>query len=352
MATLSGGVNMSNVNADLETIRKSAQNLKSALESVSRTKSHLSSTYQKLGVGWNDKKYKELEDIIIECNKALSNLEKILQQSNKYAFALASSLQEYENVNLDPDKGIGLADLFAGSTNNRLGIQNNTSKSVIERLSNVGVKNVNFNGIPEKVQNEIASAFEKMSLVFPESKGVISAISISNSLGDSTPAATGYSTRNGTLQTYMSINPTWFSNENLEDMINECSENGSWAGTGIGGIINHEIGHALHLQLDAEELGMQMNFGNGITSINQAELSNRWLNNTTTNNIRDTVLSNLSMTRDDVYDNISSYADTDGSECFAECIADYTTTDNPNVISISIINEYRRRLSNIRNGGI
>lgn len=100
MATLLGGVDMSNVNADLETIRKSAQNLRSALESVSRTKSHLSSAYQKLGVGWNDKKYKELGDIIIECNRALSNLEKILLQSNKYTSALVSSLQEYESVNL------------------------------------------------------------------------------------------------------------------------------------------------------------------------------------------------------------------------------------------------------------
>lgn len=343
---------MGSVNADINALLKSAQTIKQALESVSQTKSHISSTYQKLGVGWNDKKYRELGDIIIECNKALSNLEKILQQSNKYVSSLAASLQEYESVSLGADKDRGLIDLLTGSINSRSDSSNNTLNSVVKRLSNVGVKSVNLNGIPVSIQNEIASSFEQMATIFSESVGVISALSVSNSLGDSTPAATGYSTRNGTLQTYMSINPTWFANENLNEMINECSENGSWAGNGIGGIINHEIGHAMHLQLDAEELGMQMNSGEGISSINQSELSARWQNNTTTNNIRDTVLSNLSMTRDDIYDNISFYADSDGSECFAECIADYTTADNPNIISRSIISEYRRRLANIRNGGI
>ena len=115
---------MSIANADLETIRKSAQSLKNALESISRTKSHLSSSYHQLGAGWNDKKYKELGDIIIECNKALSNLEKILLHSNKYVSTLVTYLQEYENVNFDNESDNpfiqNLRDMaaYSGSTSN------------------------------------------------------------------------------------------------------------------------------------------------------------------------------------------------------------------------------------------
>ncbi len=59
----------------------------------------------------------------------------------------------------------------------------------------------------------------------------------------------------------------------------------------------------------------------------------------------------MNMTRDDICDVVSDYADSDGSECFAECIADITTSATPSVFSVNIINEYHRRLSIARNRG-
>jgi len=91
---------LSEVHADLTELLQFAQNIKIAVNSVMATKNSIMQKYQQLGAGWNDKKYKELGDIVQECNKALNNVLKILQQSEKYVSALAKSLQEYENVNI------------------------------------------------------------------------------------------------------------------------------------------------------------------------------------------------------------------------------------------------------------
>ena len=92
---------MSELHADLTELLQFAQNIKIAVNSVMATKNSIMQKYQQLGVGWNDKKYKELGDIVQECNKALNNVLKTLQQSGKYVSTLAKSLQEYENMSLD-----------------------------------------------------------------------------------------------------------------------------------------------------------------------------------------------------------------------------------------------------------
>ena len=69
---------MSEVHADLTELLQFAQNIKIAVNSVMATKNSIMQKYQQLGVGWNDKKYKELGDIVQECNKALNNVLKTL----------------------------------------------------------------------------------------------------------------------------------------------------------------------------------------------------------------------------------------------------------------------------------
>ena len=91
---------MGGVNVDLSELMQAAQNIKTAVNSIATTKNSLSQKYQQLGNGWNDKRYKELGDIVQECNKALNNIQKTLQQGEKFLSGLAKSIQEYESVNI------------------------------------------------------------------------------------------------------------------------------------------------------------------------------------------------------------------------------------------------------------
>ena len=71
---------MSIVNADVAELLKSWNNIKSAITSIETTKTAIARKYQQLGNDWKDKKYKELEEVVQECNKALNEILKILSK--------------------------------------------------------------------------------------------------------------------------------------------------------------------------------------------------------------------------------------------------------------------------------
>ena len=91
---------MSIVNSDLNTLLQTVKNMQSAIDSIETTKVSISTKYQQLGNGWNDKKYKDLGNMVNDCSKSLNTILKTLLQGEKYVALLVKSLQEYESVNL------------------------------------------------------------------------------------------------------------------------------------------------------------------------------------------------------------------------------------------------------------
>ena len=89
------------VNADSTTVLAACQNIIRAVSSIEATKASVTRKYQQLGVSWNDKKYRELGDVIQECSKSLNVILNILLQSEKPLALLAKSLQAYEDTTLD-----------------------------------------------------------------------------------------------------------------------------------------------------------------------------------------------------------------------------------------------------------
>lgn len=90
---------MSDVNVNLGELLQASNSIKTAIGSIESTKSSISRKYQQLSNEWKDKKYKELGEIIQECNRALNSILKTLLQGEKYLALLVKSLQEYENTN-------------------------------------------------------------------------------------------------------------------------------------------------------------------------------------------------------------------------------------------------------------
>ena len=91
---------MSIVSSDLNALLQTVKNMQTAIDSIETTKASLSTKYQQLGSSWNDKKYKDLGNVVNDCSKAFNTILKTLLQGEKYVALLVKSLQEYESVHL------------------------------------------------------------------------------------------------------------------------------------------------------------------------------------------------------------------------------------------------------------
>lgn len=91
---------MGQVNTNSQELLQALRNVQTGNRSIETTRNMIRTKYQQLGADWNDKKYKELGDILQECNRALNEVQKILLQAEKYLVLLCKHIQEYESVNL------------------------------------------------------------------------------------------------------------------------------------------------------------------------------------------------------------------------------------------------------------
>jgi len=92
---------MSGVNVGLQELQNAARKIQTAVSSIERTKSALRARHDQLGASWDDKKYRELGEVIHECERALNNVLLTLLQGEKYVLRLMQSVQAYEEVSLD-----------------------------------------------------------------------------------------------------------------------------------------------------------------------------------------------------------------------------------------------------------
>ena len=118
---------MSVVNSDLNTLLQTVKNMQTAIDSIETTKASISTKYQQLGYGWNDKKYKDLGDVVNACSKSLNTILKTLLQGEKYVALLVKSLQEYENANLAGGTPPPTSNPASNTTNSLSGNDNNAT---------------------------------------------------------------------------------------------------------------------------------------------------------------------------------------------------------------------------------
>ena len=101
--------------------------MQTAINSIEATKVSISTKYQYLGNGWNDKKYKDLGDIVNDCSKSLNTILKTLLQGEKYVALLVKGLQEYENVNFAGGNSQPTSNSSSNTTNSLSGNDNNAT---------------------------------------------------------------------------------------------------------------------------------------------------------------------------------------------------------------------------------
>ena len=122
---------MSSVHVDENAILKTNQNLRNAISSIEMTRTSILKKYRKLGFEWNDTKYKELGDIVQECNSALNSILKILVQAEKSISLLVKHLQEYNELSLGNSTG-SQSEFYSVNSNNSNTYT--TEKTEVEKL--------------------------------------------------------------------------------------------------------------------------------------------------------------------------------------------------------------------------
>ena len=107
---------MNGVNVGIQELQSALQRMQTAVSSIENTKSTFRTQYEQLGASWNDRKYRELGDIVNESVRALNDVLKTLLQGEKYVLHLIQSIQEYEAVNIG-SSGTGQAAMASTGTN-------------------------------------------------------------------------------------------------------------------------------------------------------------------------------------------------------------------------------------------
>ena len=157
---------MSTVNADVGELLRYWNNIKTAITSVETTRTAVRNKYQQLGGVWKDKKYKELGDIVQECNKALNDVLKVLSNGEKFIGTLAKSLQEYEDTSFEQsfNQGLGARELNGnmrglGSNGENGNFTNsfNRGSNIIDALKGVEYKPIQFAPTVRNEQQIISS---------------------------------------------------------------------------------------------------------------------------------------------------------------------------------------------------
>jgi len=97
----------SNANTGVTELLQISRSMQYEIISLTTVKNSIKMKYQQLGTDWNDKRYKELGEIVRECNKALNDMLQLMVQGEKYVTSLAKYLQEYEDINLRDNSSNG-----------------------------------------------------------------------------------------------------------------------------------------------------------------------------------------------------------------------------------------------------
>lgn len=200
---------MSDVNVDLGELLQASNSIKTAIGSIESTKSAISRKYQQLSNEWKDKKYKELGEIIQECNRALNSILKTLLQGEKFVCNLANSLREYEETELGYSYAEHSRSSFVNSLRSDVVIK---QKGTEEKLSDFKIGLSTIDQIIENYANSLESRGLQrgpvMNAILDHQRNLQQAELLRNINGD------------------FSVNVSPLSSEDLDAIIENCRESG------------------------------------------------------------------------------------------------------------------------------
>ena len=226
-----------------------------------------------------------------------------------------------------------------------------TDEEIRQRLEQAEIKRIDFDGMLEKHQERVTEAVETMLEDYPELKGYIGSIRMED-LPEGVYACAGPRMGRDGFYAELQLSEKMFAERSLEwKLVDSEIENfrgERWlAGTGIDGVVKHEMAHLLHLQMISEELGL---WPGEKDPEKFAKLEEKYFHNSIAIDICTEARENLGIDHRDVARELSIYGSRDFGEFFAEAISEYETQKHPRKLATEVHRLYKERISESKKG--
>ena len=180
---------------------------------------------------------------------------------------------------------------------------------------------------------------------YPELRGFIGSIRTVE-LPDGVYACTGPRMMENGFTSEIQLSKQKFGKSNLEweivDMERENFQGERWfAGKGFDGILKHEMAHAVHLKMIADQVGLKPG---EFSEEKFQKVQEKYNRNAIAVSICYDTLKELDISPKDVGKELSVYGASDFGEFFAEAISEYETSKKPRPIAMRIHEKYQEYL--------
>ncbi len=217
-----------------------------------------------------------------------------------------------------------------------------TDEGVRNRLAELEVKNIDLDGAKEIWQKKIPESFESMYESHPELRGFIGSVRMAT-LPEGVYACTGPRMTKEGFTSEIQLSKQMFSKGDLEwkivDMERENFKGERWfAGNGLDGILKHEMAHAMHLKMIADEVGLKPG---DESSEKFSEVQEKFNRNAIAVTMCYDTLKELDISPKDTGKVLSVYGASDFGEFFAEAIGEYESSKKPRAVATKVHEKYQ-----------
>ena len=221
------------------------------------------------------------------------------------------------------------------------------NSEITEKLTNLGIKEVHLEGVLEDWKYKITDSVSDMCEKYPEMVGKIGSIR-AKELPEGVYACAGptMNLKNGYL-TEIQLDSKKFSKHNLEwNVVGMEKENmfgERWlAGEGVDGLIKHEVGHLMHLNMLANEEGLQMG---EYDPDKYKRVYDRFEHNSIVTTLGYDSIKELGISPNDIGKELSAYGKKNFGELFAESISEYESVKKPRRLAQKVHEKYEDYIS-------
>lgn len=211
----------------------------------------------------------------------------------------------------------------------------------VKELYDLGVKNVDLRQCNPEYRGEIVSAVKDMYERYPELKDQVQAIKCYKMDNDGTFASYGPTSEKTPYGGYLSLNSTHFGSDNFRDEINNLSSNGWFVPkSSPQGIVEHELGHGLHLDMCSRNNNLE--YGKVPNSTDYDNAVQEYVDDIHATSIVDRACEDcgFGFYSRNTSNELSKYGSSNYGEAFAEAISETNNSDNPRRLSVAINNRY------------
>lgn len=258
-----------------------------------------------------------------------------------------SSMEDDEKVDLPGTESGDETELKKGFWGKREITEN---PEVVERIKELGIEHVNLNDAKEQWQFKVAEAVEDMYAEYPELQGYLGRIRVTD-LPEGVYACVGPVMDKEGFHAELLLSREKFSQGNLEwklvDMEVKNFRGESWfAGSGLEGVLKHELAHVMHLRMIAEAEGLKPG---EIDREKFKRIQEKYDHNAIAVEMCYGTIKELGISPRDIGKELSTYGSKNFGEFFAEAISEYETAKHPRKVATMVHDKYVAYVNGLSN---